>query len=543
MCKKSICKPGTLACVRASFLGIGLAACSADGTAWNSVKLLCTHPALGGPKDCFQCLSNGEFLNCTGAPLHVDAFTLASPCGALEVCIDQKGCVEQVCAPGDLRCDAFGGLERCDSAGAEWELDSPSCGEFPCVHCVGDGERVTCTAPSKLGSQQTCPPGQGCVPTVGCAAYDCTSSATHCDEGGSFVKCGDDGFGELPLSCGAYGDCADGASGFGCGCGDGPGCQALSGCVPEVGTGVGSGGTPELRVIFQGGVSVSTGKRFVHIAPVVDPSTGLPIDGLAPAAPGQPGVSLTEDGVARPLTCEHLLLSPDAALDLVFVLDVTSSMGAALDALRDNLLALAVALGQSGLDVRFGAVGFGDTAPLASVAPLPLTEELQTFGEVLKTWQVVNGGDAPESGLDALAYSHGAMTWRPGAQRALVLITDAPLHDAFDGSGASTASLVSVLDTLAGQASVHVIGPGEGRPAFEQARWPTAALVGCASGGSRQALAEFMTHPVEYSPLVRGLSQSLFCTYESADPSAAHTLTVTVRAEVAGETLEGSRTR
>jgi hypothetical protein len=374
--------------------------------------------------------------------------------------------------------------------------------------------------------------------------YDCDPGATRCDTGGSFVKCGDDGFGELPMTCGAYGDCADGASGFGCACGDGAGCAALAGCVPEVGGGVGSAGTPELRVTFQGGVSSSGGERFVHIAPVVDSASGRAISGLAvDDAPGQLGVTLAEDGVARPLVCKHLLLSPEATLDLVFVLDVTSSMAPALDALRDNLLALAVALGQSGLDARFGAVSFGDAVSVGVAPDLPLTEDLQTFGEQMAAWKTVNGGDAPESGLDALAYASATMAWRPGAQRALVLLTDAPLHDAFDGSGLSEASLVGLLDELVGEASVHVIGPGGGRPAFEQARWPTAELVACASGGTRQSLAEFLASPVNESPLVAGLSESLFCTYESADPAAPHALTVTVRAEVDGVVLEGARTR
>jgi hypothetical protein len=544
VCLPRICEPGILACVSAAAsTATGLALCTPFGSSWQVQSQSCPAGTADSSATCLHCLPNGHVIDCFKVPTGTDVTALGTSCEPGDICERLFGCTRRECAPGAVRCGTGGELRRCNLEGSAWLTSGPGCEAYPCTHCESDQQSASCDGVSGTAELKPCGVGEACVPSAGCMPYDCEAAALRCDASGAFIQCGPDGFGEVPLSCGAYGDCADDASGFGCDCGDGPGCRALSGCVPEVGTGVGSGGTPELRVTFQGGVSVSNGERFVHIAPVVDPSTGLPIDGLAPAAPGQPGVSLTEDGVARPLTCEHLLLSPDAALDLVFVLDVTSSMGAALDALRDNLLALAVALGKSGLDARFGAVGFGDSVPLESVAPLPLTEDLQTFGEVLQTWQVVNGGDAPESGLDALAYSHGAMTWRPGAQRALVLVTDAPLHDAFDGSGASTASLVALLDELAGQASVHVIGPGEGRPAFEQARWPTAELVGCASGGSRQSLAEFLANPVADSPLVRGLSQSLFCTYESADPSAAHTLTVTVRAEVAGEVLKGSRTR
>ncbi|MCB9726975.1 MAG: VWA domain-containing protein [Deltaproteobacteria bacterium] len=512
---------------------MGLATCSGSGIAWQFEPPFCESVMAGF--ECPLCLPNGNVVDCSGV-MSGTKLDEGTPCTGDAVCVPLEGCRARVCQPGATRCNEQGGLERCDPRGVAWLLESPACAHLPCVHCAAAGKSVTCAANGSTSSA-TCAAGQACVTGQGCTLLDCQPGSLTCDDTGSFLQCGADGFGEIPLTCGGYGDCADGPDGSGCRCDDGPGCVALTGCVPSPA----DSADQRLRVNFQNGESALSGQRFIHLAPVVVPSTGEAIEGLqAGGTPSGQGVFLLEDGQERALTCKHLIFSPDARLDLLLVVDVTSSMSPVLESLRAGLLHMAVALGQAGLKIRYGLLPFSDLAAVYS--PVPLSEDIYPVDVALGAWTTVTGGDPPESGLDALQLALDTMDWQPGAQRALVLVTDAPLHDAFDGSGRSTVSLVDLLGELAGQTSVHVIGPEPGISAFVQARWPSAPLVACASGGTRETIAEFLAADAAKSTLVRGLSASVVCTYASADPAAEHTLSVTVRAMVDGQLLEGTAT-
>jgi Ca-activated chloride channel family protein len=210
------------------------------------------------------------------------------------------------------------------------------------------------------------------------------------------------------------------------------------------------------------------------------------LDAAAGAAVGTANVSVTATGPRGPAEAPgppvamsrfSLTVNPprrQTGVDVMFVLDVTGSMQAAINGIRDGIIQFAQELEKRKLDARVGLVAFrdrlnvsadltppprmpspkgrvparagrkrgrGDAMPpaeppvapgvseepfLINVAGEVFTRDYAEFGrEVGRKLVADGGGDTPESALDGLALA-ARQTFRPGATRVLILITDAP---------------------------------------------------------------------------------------------------------------------
>ncbi len=127
-------------------------------------------------------------------------------------------------------------------------------------------------------------------------------------------------------------------------------------------------------------------------------------------------------------------LPPDqvAKVDVVFVLDVTGSMGPFLQGVKDGIKDFANGLDDLNLDARLGLLAFGDRVNGEEPDVLkfgkdksPFTNDPAAFRDALASIKVKGGGDAPESSLDGLAEA-AAFKFRAKTTRVLLLITDAP---------------------------------------------------------------------------------------------------------------------
>jgi Mg-chelatase subunit ChlD len=146
-------------------------------------------------------------------------------------------------------------------------------------------------------------------------------------------------------------------------------------------------------------------------------------------------------------------------LDLVFVLDVTGSMGGEIAAVRENILEFAESLTQSRLSLRLALVVFGDTVE----ATYPFTGSPQEFVDYLLEQYPHGGGGREENSLDAL-FAAAQLNYRPAAQRLAILITDADYHvqNTF-----TTHSIAAVVDAMLGAGVVvNVIGDQQFKIAF-----------------------------------------------------------------------------
>jgi hypothetical protein len=120
-------------------------------------------------------------------------------------------------------------------------------------------------------------------------------------------------------------------------------------------------------------------------------------------------------------------------IDIVFVMDVSTSMGPFLSKLAEEILVVDQALAELGLPnpPHYGLAVFVDDAALLNMgAPYPdapaLHDEFVTWSAFTSTNSQVSGGGSnstwPENSLDALYAAAAAFQWRPAGDDTLRLI-------------------------------------------------------------------------------------------------------------------------
>ena len=140
-------------------------------------------------------------------------------------------------------------------------------------------------------------------------------------------------------------------------------------------------------------------------------------------------------------------------VDVIFVLDETESMRDNIRGIRAYVDFLFDAFAREGRDATFGLVTFTD-----NVRRIGHTDDLGAFKNWLFHIGVDGGGDIAEAGLDAIMTVVQEMEFRKGAQRFIVLASDAAFHDA-DYDGRSAYSLDQVIEALQNERiRVDVIG-------------------------------------------------------------------------------------
>ena len=140
-------------------------------------------------------------------------------------------------------------------------------------------------------------------------------------------------------------------------------------------------------------------------------------------------------------------------VDVVFVLDETESMRDNIRGIRAYVDFLFEAFEREGRDATFGLITFTD-----ETRKFGQTDDLGTFKNWLFDIGVDGGGDIAEAGLDALMAAVHKTKFRNGAQRFILLASDAAFHDA-DYDGKSVYSLDQVIEVLQNQQiRVDVIG-------------------------------------------------------------------------------------
>ncbi|MBF6560605.1 MAG: FHA domain-containing protein [Candidatus Binataceae bacterium] len=160
-------------------------------------------------------------------------------------------------------------------------------------------------------------------------------------------------------------------------------------------------------------------------------NNGQPVGNLRPE-----NLQVYEDGVLAKIL-DFRGVGQGRPVDIVFVLDVTESMQPYIDAVKQNIIQFAQDLAANNRDYRLGLVTFEDYV----VSEYPdcnceyrntMTSDVQKFIGWVGGLHAGGGGDIPEDQLDGLAYAAG-FPFRPTAQGIVILITDAPSHQAGDG--------------------------------------------------------------------------------------------------------------
>jgi hypothetical protein len=217
--------------------------------------------------------------------------------------------------------------------------------------------------------------------------------------------------------------------------------------------------TPQVVRISQ--VDTSDYPRVTLYVNVVD-AAGQVVEGL-----GAGDFQVVEEGEPARIV-DFAGLGEQRPVDIVFVLDTTSSMGSYIEGVKQTIVAFAETLAGRNRDYRLALVTFGDTVRESQ----PFTNDVAEFVAWVSGQQAEGGGDGPENALGAVQHAAG-LPFRSGVQRLIILLTDASAHHAVDPPDEGIAfddPALTLEGTLApllrNSISVHVLTYGDD-PDFE----------------------------------------------------------------------------
>jgi|GEM_PF-2724203 len=117
----------------------------------------------------------------------------------------------------------------------------------------------------------------------------------------------------------------------------------------------------------------------------------------------------------------------NTAVDIVFVIDVTNSMGPSIASIRTSVQQFVDKLVTRGWNARFAALAFRDThdgdGSVPRMVPFGNAAQIST---ALATWEAFGGGDGQEGSQDAVGYAFDLIqtAGRPSAQKVIMLVSD-----------------------------------------------------------------------------------------------------------------------
>ena len=140
-----------------------------------------------------------------------------------------------------------------------------------------------------------------------------------------------------------------------------------------------------------------------------------------------------------------------ATADVLFIMDTTGSMSGEIGTVQSAFAGTVTALSALGT-VATGAGEYKDKASGGDAFDYRFAQDITTDSSLTQTalssFTASGGGDTPEQGLYALDQAATTTTWEAGAKKIVVIVGDAPAHDATHPTGAGTPP-VTVASTAA----------------------------------------------------------------------------------------------
>jgi len=282
--------------------------------------------------------------------------------------------------------------------------------------------------------------------------------------------------------------------------------------------------------------------------------------GEAVTSLGASEFTVVEDGTVKGITVERIGGATRAPADIVFVFDTTGSMGGALTSVQDSIIAFADFLDTAGLDVRLGAVTFGDAfdtiddvvpaahrgTSLRSDAPptfdfserptFPLSSDIASFKTFIDGDSARGGGDGLENALGSVEFAYDELAWRDGAQKVMILITDICSHTATSFDAAFSGHLnfdhwlppevADLLAKLKGNATVHVVAPGA--DCFTTSGQNTKVLAGPDGTGGVFVDWDFSSFDLTEMPISSATAGGYIITFRGTIDGTEHTIRVVI---------------
>jgi len=144
------------------------------------------------------------------------------------------------------------------------------------------------------------------------------------------------------------------------------------------------------------------------------------------------------------LSVKKISVKERVPVDFVFIIDKTGSMQSHIDAVRNNITEFTTSLIRRGIDYRIGLILFTDDVE-EIYQP---TEKLKDFLDWLEPVRAIGGRDEKENALEAILKAT-SLSYRPAADKVIVLITDAPYHQmGEDGHGITGQTTKSIINLM-----------------------------------------------------------------------------------------------
>lgn len=276
--------------------------------------------------------------------------------------------------------------------------------------------------------------------------------------------------------------------------------------------------------------------------------------------------TVVEDGVVKGITVRETGGDGTVGADIAFVFDTTGSMFSQIAGARDSIIEFAGELEAAGMDVRLGAVTYGDAfdtlavdsgssgVSLADSVPpsfdtnerptFDLTSNIADFQSFIGEQTARGGGTLAENGLGALHFAYQELDWRPEAQCILIVITDVySWSDVNPGDGITDGrwyppSADEVLADMSGDCVVHAIAP-EYFSELNERYYDMADLTGVgATGGQFVDIGDLAGFDLTELEIGDVLTSGYVVTYRGTISGGEHTVRLVVDdgADMRGET-------
>lgn len=153
-----------------------------------------------------------------------------------------------------------------------------------------------------------------------------------------------------------------------------------------------------------------------------------------------------ENGLERKvISVERLTQRERVPIDFCFAVDITGSMQPYIDAIKSKVYTLSTYLKNNGIDYTFSLVVFSDGIDRVYQPTTDVTE----FLGWLNMLRAFGGADIKENALEALSTATKQIKYRPSANKVVVLVTDAPYHQAGEtGAGTTKYTTESIVKLL-----------------------------------------------------------------------------------------------
>jgi len=134
------------------------------------------------------------------------------------------------------------------------------------------------------------------------------------------------------------------------------------------------------------------------------------------------------DPVRNPVREPTPVASGKHAVDVVFAVDTTGSMGGLLEGAKRTVWSIATHIRKTDPDaeLRIGLVAYRDIGDDYVTRDFALTGDLDAVFTELSSYQAAGGGDTPEDVDAALDDTLHKMKWRDSAKKLVFLVGDAP---------------------------------------------------------------------------------------------------------------------